>query len=182
VGRYQISDFGLLLQDIAGLARVPPLVISARACLEIMSRYDGVWCQLFGESVAPQFMEGDADKTHGAWTEPSATLLPDRKDLFRWVMNPDGTDWFLGSVPFKARTGRKWSAQMGLVGGRIIAGAIAESPVAVFNFDFFECIEVEPLDERSRINWFVRFRHMALSMLSLMCEAMAGMACHIASG
>jgi hypothetical protein len=177
----QISNFDMLLEDISGLSRVPPLVISAKACVEIMDHSATAWRQLFRESVVPKFSECDHDVTHGVWSEPSPTLLPDRRDLFKWAMNPDGTDWFLGSVPFSADAGRKWSAEMGLVGGRLIAGAVAESPVAVFNLDFIRCTAAAPLSEETRICWFARFRHMALSMLSLMCEAMAGGTFHVAS-
>jgi hypothetical protein len=58
--------------------------------------------------------------------------------------------------------------------GRLIAMAVIGGPSAIFNYDF-AAYRLDPGNDRARQieNW-VKFRHIALTTLSLMCEAMAG--------
>jgi hypothetical protein len=92
---------------------------------------------MFRDSVAPDFQKcDDCQDGEVIWQEPSPTLLLHRRDLFRWTFNDEGQYPVLGSITFSGGIHQKWRALMEWRGDRVIAGALYETPIAVFNFEF----------------------------------------------
>jgi hypothetical protein len=172
------SDFSLLLRDILEIWPTPALLINAQAILAITRRYPQFWTEIFRDSVAPDFQEcGDCQDGEVIWQEPSPTLLPHRRDLFKWTLNDEGQDSVLSSIKFSGGIHQKWRALMEWRGGRVIARAICESPIAVFNFEFCNTHGTKFEGKSNIVDNFVRLRHIALCLLSLMCEAVSGVRC-----
>jgi hypothetical protein len=179
LGSFEI-EYSQLLWDILEIQRDPVLLINTQAILAITKRYPQLWVRMLRHSVPPEFQEWD-DCPDGEviWQEPSPTLLPHRRDLFRWRLNGEGQDTVLYSIKFSVRVHQKWRALMEWMGGRIIAGVMSGSPIAVFNFEFSDTLGTNFEGNPNTVDSFVRFRHVALCLLSLMCEAMAAVECII---
>jgi hypothetical protein len=162
---------GRLLQGIL-MCSMAPLLISARAALLIQHQYEERWEQMFVVGHRADLQESEvADEAN--WHDPSPTLLPRSQDLFTWITRR-GIDRFLHSIPLTAGPHYKWRVQMAWRCGRVIAAAVIGCPIAIFNYDFAACWPEPTTDRTNQIENWVRFRHMALTTLSLMCEAMAG--------
>jgi hypothetical protein len=167
------QDYAMLLSEIIQNGPTP-LVMSARAALIISHDYPQLWVQLFIQGFCPQFLDNDEFIDEVQWIEPSPTLLPHTKDLFVWKP-VDRRDLVLHSIGFRADGQYQWHSQMSWTTGRVIAATASRAPITFFNFDFLECWGREFVDDNDRTENWIRFRQMALTILSLLCESMASL-------
>jgi hypothetical protein len=167
------QDFAQLLTGITSSNYVP-LVMSARAALVISQDYPMVWATFFQDRWVPRFDVSDEFLNEVDWSAPSPTLLPQAKDFITWLPE-DGHDTFLFSIPFRAVPESSWRAQMSWKTGRVIAASFFGPPISIFNFDIAKCWNPQCADPPEKLANFIRFRQMALSLLSLMCESMSGL-------
>jgi hypothetical protein len=165
-------DFARLLEGIINYGG--PLVMSARTAQVISTDYPQLWRRFFDNDYFPTLEFDDEFLDEVAWVSSSPTFLPRTTDLFAW-RSRRGEDWFLHSIPFRAKGRYKWRVQLGWKSGRLIAASAVGTPVSFFNFDLAECGRIPYGDPSEKVANWIRFRQMALMLLSLMCESMAGL-------
>ena len=162
-------DFWTLVHGMATCGESIPLVVSATAALKMQQFYRSTWEQIVGKSTQLTGYDVVGEDRYMQWNEPSPSLLPRKQDLFKDILSPSGKDTFYGSIPFSGGVGNEWHSQMEWKNGRIFAGSISGTSLSVFNFEILTPPKmVDPLDI------WIRSKHVALCLLSLMCESIAG--------
>lgn len=164
-------DFWTLLDGIMAAGPGIPLVVSATAALKMQQFYRSTWETIVGKQTQLMCYDVSEDDRHMRWNEPSPTLLPRKQDLMKGTLSLSGKDTFYGSIPFSGGAGQDWTSVMEWNNGRVFAGSISGTSTSVFNFELITPHElVDPLDI------WIRSKQVALCLLSLMCESIAGVA------